>query len=314
MTPRALITGLSLFLAVSHLSAQTHPNSPVFKDKKPPERIPSIEAEDPVWEVSQAFITARKAGAGDPLAQNELGARYLLGRGVEPDTAKAAYWIALAAEQNVLGARFNLAILLYHGWGMPWNPFQAFNQFRLCADQGMQEAQFALSQFYTENLVVARNDSIALAWVERAAGAGYAPAQEALPEFRKLVRETHQTGRQRESDPDRRSILVSADTAATSSDHLLLASSLRDAPESVRRALGLSRYLEGEAAPDSSVLVLVHRAASGARRRREGGYAGSTRVAGAGGPFGVSASTGTCRPPRANTRCGIDAPFTGIAR
>jgi TPR repeat protein len=261
MTTRALMTGLAVLLAVSRLAAQSHPDSPVFKDKKPPERIPAIEPGNPVWEVSQAFITARKAATGDPLAQNELGARYLLGRGVEPDTAKAAYWIALAAGQNVLGARFNLAILLYHGWGVPWNPFQAFQQFRLCADLGMQEAQFALSQFYTENLVVPRNDSTALAWVERAAGEGYPPARDALPEFRKLAEESRKAGQHQEKDGDRRSILVNADTAVTGSDHLLLSSSLRDAPESVRRALGLSRYLEGDTAPDSSVLVLVHRAA-----------------------------------------------------
>jgi len=48
---------------------------------------------------------------GDVLAQHELGIRYLIGRGAAPDTAKAAYWIKKAADQNYGPALFDMGII-----------------------------------------------------------------------------------------------------------------------------------------------------------------------------------------------------------
>jgi uncharacterized protein len=168
-----------------HLLAQSHPNSPVFKDYRSPGARISIEQSDATYQMWEGFLVARKANAGDVLAQHELGIRYLTGRGFEADTAKAAYWIGKAAEQNLLTARFNLGILLYNGWGIEWNPFEAYRDFFYCAQEHMVQAQYILGQFLTDNLVVSRNWDEAYRWVKMAADSGYAPARDALAVFEK---------------------------------------------------------------------------------------------------------------------------------
>ena len=161
------------------------PKSPVFKSYKPPPEKHALQGSDLVYESWQAFITERKAVAGDPVAQHEMGLRYLLGRGVEADTSRGAYWIARAAAQNVVSARFNLGILDYHGWGVSWNPFESFSQFLWCAEHDMVEAELTVGEFYTENLVVPLDWDKARYWIGKAAKEGYAPALRALEEVQK---------------------------------------------------------------------------------------------------------------------------------
>lgn len=128
-------------------------------------------------------MLSQKANAGDPLAQHELGVRYLVGRGVRADTLRGAYWTRKAAEQKMGTAQFNLGILQSNGWGVEWNPFEAFDNFLSAAERGMPEAQYVLAQFFTDNLVVSRNWTEAYRWTKAAADSGYAPAKEALVEF-----------------------------------------------------------------------------------------------------------------------------------
>ena len=183
-----LLTMLSGTLACPSIAQVERqlPDSPVFKRRSmttPPLILPS----DALYEIWQAFLVSRKANAGDPVAQQELGVRYLLGRGVEADSTKAAYWFFKAAEQNMISSRFNLGILLYHGWGISWNPFESYSAFLICAEAGMHEAEFVVGLHYTENLVVPRDYAAALSWVRKAAEGGYAPAKEALPELERAA-------------------------------------------------------------------------------------------------------------------------------
>jgi uncharacterized protein len=126
-----------------------------------------------------------KANSGNPFAQHELGLRYLTGRDYAPDSVKAGHWIKRAADQNLLSARYNMGILQNNGWGVAWNPFEAYRHFQYAANHGMPEAQYVFGMLMTDNLIVARNDIEAIRWIRMSADSGFAPARETLAEIRK---------------------------------------------------------------------------------------------------------------------------------
>lgn len=233
-------------------AAQKKTNSPVFKSYRPPDEIPFIRQPDAIYEMTQAFLVARRASTGDPVAQHELGIRYLWGRGVPADTMRAAYWIAKASEQNLGYARFNLGILTYNGWGVAWNPFEAYRQFRICAELGMHEAEFAVAQFLREDLVLPRDNVEALAWVRKAAEGGYQPAKDALPEFERAVQPAPS-----DSGSSTAMLLFPGvqDTGSRGNDRALLSSALEEASPELRKALGITELLKKDARVDSATMA-----------------------------------------------------------
>jgi uncharacterized protein len=240
--------------ASSDAFAQEKKEGPAFKNYHPPDQIPLLPQTDIIAEMSQAFVVARKAAAGDPVAQHELGIRYLWGRGVEADTVRAAYWIAKAAEQGMGTARFNLAILTYNGWGISWNPFESYRQFYLSAEQGMPEAEFVVAQFLKENLVVPRNDEEAAKWARKSAADGYAPAKKALPDFERAAHAPDTTA-------TKLTLLPFAEDTLRLNDRTLLTTALAEGGPELRQALGMSKLLEGEAERDSVTDRALHAAA-----------------------------------------------------
>jgi TPR repeat protein len=236
------------------IDAQEKPNSPVLKSYRPPPDSVHIAQSDVVAQIIQAFLTSRKANAGDPIAQLEIGLRYLVGRGVERDTAKAALWIKKAADQDFLTARFDYAILAYHGWGTPWDPFASYREFKACAEEGLPEAQYVLSQFLRENLVVPRDDATAGDWLQRAADGGYAPAKDALEAFR---REQVRRDTAHESRQQLVYVEFGSDDASPDENKRLLKEAIASASPEVRSALGLARYIDGDLALDSSALAAL---------------------------------------------------------
>jgi uncharacterized protein len=244
-----LFSGTLMLPAIAQMEKQL-PESPVFKRRAvtaPPLILPS----DALFEIWQAFLVSRKANAGDPIAQQELGVRYMLGRGVEADSARAAYWFFQAAEQNMLSSRFNLGILLYHGWGISWNPFESYRAFLICADAGMHEAEFVVGLHYTENLVVPRDYVAALAWVRKSAEGGYQPAQEALPELERAVaRQVRGGAPSADSSRSPLALFTESDDDSLSSQALVKSVLMGGDPE-LRKALGLSRMLETDIGTDS---------------------------------------------------------------
>ncbi len=172
----SLLTFLLLISFSICARSQDRPNSPVFKDFEPPESHRIVRRSTATYKLWEIFMLNRSANAGDPLAQHELGLRYLTGEGVAPDTVRAAYWIQLASEQLVIPARFNLGILSYYGWGVTWDPFAAFSLFHYAANQNMREAQYILGQFYSDNLVVPQDYEEARVWLTKSSEAGYEPA------------------------------------------------------------------------------------------------------------------------------------------
>ncbi len=253
--------------------AQKQLDSPVFRSYRPPDELPMIRQPDAVYEMTQAFLVARKASAGDPLAQHELGVRYLWGRGVEADTMRAAYWIAKAAEQSLGSARYNLGILTYNGWGVAWNPFEAYRQFRRCAELGYPEAQYVVAYFFRENLVVPKNDKEALEWMRKSAEGGYDQAREALPEFAAAAGEGIQ-------DTVREGSMVllpgMSDTTSRMSDKVLLSNALEAAGPELQKALGMASLIDRHSSVDSARLAAV-------------GDGGECRESGGAGPVGARA-------------------------
>lgn len=170
-------------LVFSQTGQEAGANSPVFKNYKPPTASPRIEHSDITYQMWEGFRVLQQANAGDAVSQFEVSIRYLTGRGFTADTVKAAYWTKRAAERNHLLARFNLGIFQFNGWGIEWNPFEAFRNFLYAAQRNIPEAQYALAQFYIENLVVPANWKEAYRWMKLASDSGYAPAKNVLKEF-----------------------------------------------------------------------------------------------------------------------------------
>ncbi|HSD63187.1 MAG TPA: tetratricopeptide repeat protein [Ignavibacteriaceae bacterium] len=175
-----------LFYAAS-LYAQDSTKSLAYKNNRPGRSITLFYQPDLSYRIWQQFNLIREANAGDPLAQHELGIRYLLGEGVEADTVKAVKWIKSAAEHGVTAAKYNYAILLINGWGTDWNPFKAFNLFKEAAEEGMPQAQYAVGLLYTDNLIVKRNWGKAYNWISKSAYTGNEDALKTLKEIKRKI-------------------------------------------------------------------------------------------------------------------------------
>jgi len=142
-----------------------------------------IVESDPSARLLEGFILIQKANSGDPVAQQEIGLRYLFGRDFPADTFKAAFWIKKAADQSLLTAKYNLSILTNNGWGVDWNPFEAYRLLRAAAKGNMMEAQYMVGLTYIDDLVVPRNWDTAYVYLSKAADQGFKPAKDVLAEF-----------------------------------------------------------------------------------------------------------------------------------
>jgi TPR repeat protein len=101
-----------------------------FKDAVPFPRFSIISPENSYSKLGDAIALINRANSGNALAQHDLGILYLTGQNFPADTFKAAYWIRKAADNHFLPARFNLGILQHNGWGVPWNPFEAYKSYK----------------------------------------------------------------------------------------------------------------------------------------------------------------------------------------
>lgn len=97
------------------------------------------------------------------------------------DTAFAEF--SQAAEDGLMMAQFNLAILYFSGRGVDQDFQQAFRWTMAAADQGHVQAQFNVGALYYEGQGVSRDRRQALEWYLRAGNAEYAPAQHNVAEM-----------------------------------------------------------------------------------------------------------------------------------
>ena len=178
---------LILFLAgaifLNNSFAQDTTSSLAYKKNKPNKRPTPFYQPDLAYRLWQQFNLIREANSGNAFAQHELGLRYLLGDGVVADTTLGGTWIKKAADQNLTSAIFNYGILLLNGWGVKWNPFNAFKYFYKAASDGMAQAEHIVGLLHTDNLVVKKDYLQAYKWVKKAADQKYEPAEESLKEL-----------------------------------------------------------------------------------------------------------------------------------
>ena len=162
-------------------------SSLAFKKNRPEKRSTFFYQPDLSYQLWRQFNLIREANSGDPLAQHELGIRYLLGDGVPADTLLGAYWIHKAVESNLTAAEYNYGILLMNGWGVKWDPFDAYDYFMKAAKDNMPQAEYIVGIFHTDNLVVKRDWAVAYKWVKKASDAGFEPAKKTLTELKTKV-------------------------------------------------------------------------------------------------------------------------------
>src|SRR5690242_15017139 len=102
---------------------------------------------------------------------------YARGEGVPKDFAKAASYYQKAAEQGVVEAEYNLAVLYSNGEGVPKDEKQAMTWFLKAAEKGDTRAAESLGNMYNEGEGAFQNYSEAEKWYRKAAEAGVASAE-----------------------------------------------------------------------------------------------------------------------------------------
>lgn len=168
----------------------------------------------------EAFKWALKAALGGHMvAQNNVGADYLHGTGVEKDLERARYWFGRAAEQGFAQSEWMLGCIYSEGvgvlpnraealkWferslaqghpgtmislaamytdpnGIPSQPQLVFDLHQAAAQRGAHYSEFELGRFYRAGYLGAPDYAQAMAWFDRAAAAGYGPADLFLGEM-----------------------------------------------------------------------------------------------------------------------------------
>ncbi len=178
---RTLLSALIVMCVVANAQPK---RSTSFRTTTPGPSSLIIES-DPSAQLLEGFILIQKANTGDPIAEQEVGLRYLFGRGFPADTAKAAFWIQKAADQNLMTAKYNLGILENNGWGVPWNPFEAYKLFLTAANDNMMEAQYIIGLMVIDDLIVPRDWNRAYVFLAKSAAQDYKPAKDVLAELAK---------------------------------------------------------------------------------------------------------------------------------
>lgn len=114
----------------------------------------------------------------------QLGERYLLGRGVPQNDAKAFAYFSDAAKDDDPFAQNELAFLYASGRGTPKNYNKAFEWYKKAANHGLASAQYNLGLLYLHGLGTPPNQALALQWFEKSASHGFEPARIALNKYR----------------------------------------------------------------------------------------------------------------------------------
>jgi TPR repeat protein len=130
-------------------------------------------------------IWAPLAQAGVARAQNNIGACFSEGLGVERDHSLALRWLTSAAEEGDPVGRRNLAALYFRGEGVGQDQKRAAELYRAAAEAGDAPAQDMLSWLLLEEASVSFDPVEARRWALAAAEQGIAsPRPAAMPMVR----------------------------------------------------------------------------------------------------------------------------------
>lgn len=113
------------------------------------------------------------ANEGDACAQNNLGAMYYYGHGVEQSDEKAAEWVLKAAKQGFADAQNHLGLMYKNGTGVEQSYEKAVEWYLKAAEQGLAIAQYNLGEMYALGDGVEQSNEKAREWLQKAADQGF---------------------------------------------------------------------------------------------------------------------------------------------
>lgn len=124
---------------------------------------------------SEGFVAMAPATTAD------MGARYLLGRGVPKNESKAfSYFKQAADSENDPFAQNEVAYLYAAGKGTTRDDEKAIYYYTKAANHGLASAQYNLGLMYLHGIGTPRNKEEGLKWIRKAAGHGFEPAKRTL--------------------------------------------------------------------------------------------------------------------------------------
>ncbi len=118
-----------------------------------------------------------RAQAGDPVAELNIGIRYLDGTDTPKDPAAALHWMTLSAIHGQPVAQYLLGTLYEKGVGASADAGKALQWFEAAALQGNRKAMHNLAIAYAEGLGTDKTPSEAARWFSRAASFGYVDSE-----------------------------------------------------------------------------------------------------------------------------------------
>ncbi|HJZ22945.1 MAG TPA: tetratricopeptide repeat protein, partial [Candidatus Babeliales bacterium] len=111
----------------------------------------------------------KAAEQSNAMAQYNLGLCYLNGDGIEKNSAKAAQWFEAAAQKNYTNAQIKFGCCCLEGIGTTKNENEAVKWFTKAAEKNDDLAQFYLGNCYEQGIGVEKNIATAIEWYTKAA-------------------------------------------------------------------------------------------------------------------------------------------------
>lgn len=119
-----------------------------------------------------------------PATTTDMGVRYLLGRGVPQNDAKAFSYFKQAADtENDPFAQNEVAYLYAAGKGTSRDYEKAIFYYTKAAEHGLASAQLNLGLMYIRGMGTPVNKEVGLKWIGKAAAHGFEPAKIALAKY-----------------------------------------------------------------------------------------------------------------------------------
>ena len=131
----------------------------------------------PVPEEAGPAALREAAAKGDARALFEIGNRYMEGRGVAADFAKAAKWYEISAGQGFAPAQYRLGNFNEKGLGMPRDLEKAKTWYQLSAQQGNASAMHNLAVLFATGANGNPDNASAVRWFTDAAELGVKDSQ-----------------------------------------------------------------------------------------------------------------------------------------
>lgn len=148
-------------------------------------------------DAAKAVYWLRRAAREDQsYAQLLLGKLYAEGKGVAEDPQHAVYWWNKAANADQAEAQYRLGKAWLDGFGVEPNSTRALHWLNLAAGNGSHDAEYLLGKMYQQGYRVAQDTDLAQSWLSRAADSGHSGALSLLAALDQVIDFTTQVYQQ----------------------------------------------------------------------------------------------------------------------